>query len=67
MSGAIPPLPQYALMVWCSVKSQGQLYRLPFYQPRNNLKNDDSGHLLADPCSISNRVKNLSPTECAQT
>jgi len=23
---AIPPLPQYALMVWCSVKAQGRLY-----------------------------------------
>jgi hypothetical protein len=27
MSGVIPPLPQYASMVWCSVKkAQGQLY-----------------------------------------
>jgi hypothetical protein len=28
MRGAIPPLPQYAFMVWCSVKkkAQGQLY-----------------------------------------
>jgi hypothetical protein len=28
MSGAIPPLPQYALMAWCSFtkKSQGQIY-----------------------------------------
>jgi len=26
MSGAIPPLSQYALMVWCSVKAQGQLF-----------------------------------------
>jgi hypothetical protein len=26
MSGAIPPLPQYAFMAWCSVKAQGQLY-----------------------------------------
>jgi hypothetical protein len=26
MSGTIPPLPQYALMAWCSVKTQGQLY-----------------------------------------
>jgi hypothetical protein len=26
MSGAIPPLPQYASMAWCSVKAQGQLY-----------------------------------------
>jgi len=26
MRGAIPPLPQYAFIVWCSVKAQGQLY-----------------------------------------
>jgi hypothetical protein len=26
MSGAIPQLPQYAFMAWCSVKAQGQLY-----------------------------------------
>jgi hypothetical protein len=30
MSGAIPPLSQYAFMVWCSVQAQGQLY-LYFY------------------------------------
>jgi len=26
MSGAIPPLAQYASMAWGSVKAQGQLY-----------------------------------------
>jgi hypothetical protein len=26
MSGAIPPLPQYAFMGWCWIKAQGQLY-----------------------------------------
>jgi hypothetical protein len=26
MCGAVSQLPQYALMVWCSVKAQGQLY-----------------------------------------
>jgi hypothetical protein len=26
MSGALPSLPQYAFMAWCSVKAQGQLY-----------------------------------------
>jgi hypothetical protein len=26
MRGAIPPLPQYAFMAWCSVKAQGQLF-----------------------------------------
>jgi hypothetical protein len=32
MRGAIPPLPQYVFMAWCSVKAQGQLYlTLPFF------------------------------------
>jgi hypothetical protein len=26
MCGAIPPLPQYAFMAWCSVKAKGLLY-----------------------------------------
>jgi hypothetical protein len=26
MSGAIPPLPQYTVTAWCSVKAQGQLH-----------------------------------------
>jgi hypothetical protein len=26
MLGAIPPLPPYAFVAWCSVKAQGQLY-----------------------------------------
>jgi len=26
MCEAIPPLPQYAFVAWCSVKAQGQLY-----------------------------------------
>jgi hypothetical protein len=30
MRGAIPPLPPYTFMAWCSVKAQGQLYLLPF-------------------------------------
>jgi hypothetical protein len=25
MRGAIPPLPQYVFMAWCSVEAQGQL------------------------------------------
>jgi hypothetical protein len=29
MSEAISPLPQYAFMAWCLVKTQGQLYLLP--------------------------------------
>jgi hypothetical protein len=34
MSGATPPLPQYAFMAWCSVKAQGQLYK-DKYHDRN--------------------------------
>jgi hypothetical protein len=30
MSGAMPPLPQYAFTAWCSVKAEGQLYLLPY-------------------------------------
>jgi hypothetical protein len=26
MSGAIPALPQYPFMAWCTVKAQGHLY-----------------------------------------
>jgi hypothetical protein len=26
MRGALPPLPQYPFMAWCSVKAQGQIY-----------------------------------------
>jgi hypothetical protein len=33
MSGAIPPLPQYALMAWCLVKTRGKLY-LNLYEKR---------------------------------
>jgi len=33
MRGAIPPLPQYAFMAWCSVKARGQLYLLPLPVP----------------------------------
>jgi hypothetical protein len=30
MRGAIPPLPQYAFMAWCSFEAQGQLYLLQY-------------------------------------
>jgi hypothetical protein len=32
MHGAIPQLPQYAFMAWCSVKAQGPLYLLPYWR-----------------------------------
>jgi hypothetical protein len=31
MRGAIPPLPQYAFMAWCLVKSTGTTLPLPTY------------------------------------
>jgi hypothetical protein len=37
MSGAIPPLPQYAFMAWWSVEAQGQLY---LYLLLNELSNN---------------------------
>jgi hypothetical protein len=30
MSGAIPPIPQYAIMAWGSVKAQGEFYLFTF-------------------------------------
>jgi hypothetical protein len=32
MSGAIPPLPHYASMAWCSFKAQGQPYLLYMFK-----------------------------------
>jgi hypothetical protein len=40
MSGAIPPFPQYAFMVWCSAKAQG-LYLTGTGQEDYSLKDDD--------------------------
>jgi len=40
MGGAVPPLPQYAFMAWCSVKkAQGQLYLYlyPYLIKYNNI------------------------------
>jgi hypothetical protein len=37
MNGAIPPLPQYAFMAWCSVEAQGQLY-LYLLQIKSNFR-----------------------------
>jgi len=35
MSGAIPPLAQYAFMAWCSVKAEEQLYLYLYLYPSN--------------------------------
>jgi hypothetical protein len=37
MHGAITPLPQCAIMTWCSIKAQGQLYLL-VYQVKVKVK-----------------------------
>jgi len=37
MRGAIPPLFQYALMAWCLVKTQGQLYLIPYLHTKDHL------------------------------
>jgi hypothetical protein len=51
MREAIPPLPQYAFMAWCSVKAQGQLYLLPLtvFLPQNQA---NYGHILQWLCKI---------------
>jgi hypothetical protein len=49
MSGAVPLLPQYAFMVWCSVKAQGQLY---LYRREIGCE----GRVKAKFVSVSNRI-----------
>jgi hypothetical protein len=39
MSGAIPPLPPYAFMAWCSVKAQGAPFSW-LEKPRNRMGRD---------------------------
>jgi hypothetical protein len=38
MSGDMPPLPQYALMVWCSVKAQVQLSQMNVFSAKSGLR-----------------------------
>jgi hypothetical protein len=52
MSRAIPSLPQYAFMAWCSVKAQGQLYLLP-YNVFLQLLVD--GGAVSVPCNLINK------------
>jgi hypothetical protein len=59
MSGAIPSLPQYAFMAWCSVKAQGQLYIYLYHEEESFLRGKALGPLLcsqqptSDPCPES--------------
>jgi hypothetical protein len=45
MCGAIPPLPQYAFMAWCSVKAQGQFYLLIFSEYQMD---------ISEECAVEN-------------
>jgi hypothetical protein len=51
MSGAIPPLTQYAFIAWCSVKSTGTTLPLPLrtYYRRENI-------LFAQPVRIAPNI-----------
>jgi hypothetical protein len=65
MSGAIPPLPQYALMAWCLVKAQGQLYLLPFRNIAPRILNPGTGW----KCTVSFTPRPLYPRDwmCPRT
>jgi hypothetical protein len=43
MSGAIPPLPQYAFMAWCLVKAQGQFHFF-LHDPKQRYDSHFTGH-----------------------
>jgi hypothetical protein len=45
MSGAVPPLPQYTFMAWCSIKAQGQLYLflMPLPEGKRKLERSKRG------------------------
>jgi len=40
MCGAIPPLPQYTYMAWCSVKKKDHRDSFVFNDPNNTSKED---------------------------
>jgi hypothetical protein len=62
MSGAIPPLPQYAFMAWCSVKEQGQLYLYIYlYLYVYNIK------LIFKLAEVSNYMLGFDSPEFAET
>jgi hypothetical protein len=46
MSGAIPPLPQYAFMAWYSVKAQGQLYLYLTCETTELYRTGSRGHVF---------------------
>jgi len=58
MSGAICPLPQYAIMVRCSVKEQGQLYL--YLVCIYNCRRKTLTRLEFDPMTLCSEVQNSS-------
>jgi hypothetical protein len=56
MSGAIPPLPQYAFMAWCLVKSTGTTLPLLYFISRYY-----SGIFLKGLTKTTTNIKVYSP------
>jgi hypothetical protein len=58
MRRAIPPIPQYAFMAWCSVEAQGQLYFMlhvyppSFFEFNTQRRERQIADLLLMHCSI---------------
>jgi len=52
MSGAIPPLPQYILMAWCSVKNTGSYW----YRRQNNWEDKYSNKSVTSSLTLSSKV-----------
>jgi hypothetical protein len=69
MSGAIPPLPQYAFMAWCSVKAQGQLYLYLYlyyhkrYQYMKSGNAESTNHMFPDVFIALNPLASLKTYE----
>jgi len=46
MSAAVPPLPHYAFMAWCSVKAEGQLLYDSSRSPSELASRKQSSHVM---------------------
>jgi hypothetical protein len=57
MSVAIPPLPQYAFIAWCSVKAQGQLYLLPLSKNESKEPNFTIANFISNGAIYYFRIK----------
>jgi hypothetical protein len=67
MSGAIPPLPQYAFMAWNSVKAQGQLYLYLTCETTELYRTGSRGHVfrMADSRSVETEDLKAERTPCS--